>query len=236
MALVSSSGGRSSGETKTVQGGEEFDGGTLVEVQPRGALVKREDGQFIYRLGEEFNAAVPLAQAEGFESLKDVARRLDEERAPVRAPDSGDGSELLPEMPPVPGDEDPRTSKRPLRDKSAPPPTQNPEATGAAPLDLSQFRDVAELEALKLEQEEAAREKTGTGRDGSPQGGKPDRDGKDPGGKDAGKSDKSAGEGKSDKPDKRKSDKDGKSDKSKGGKDPKAGGKDGEKPSGKSGA
>ena len=69
---------------KFVPVGNDFDGGQLLFVHQRGALVVREDGSFVYPLGESLDRPVPVARADKYPELQAALARLE---AAGRVPD-----------------------------------------------------------------------------------------------------------------------------------------------------
>jgi hypothetical protein len=63
-------------DERYVSVGEDFDGGKLLFVHQRGVLVGREDGVFVYPLGERLNNPIQVAQAAEFPELQAAAGRL----------------------------------------------------------------------------------------------------------------------------------------------------------------
>ncbi len=64
--------------TKYVGVGQDFDGGTLIQVHPRGVIVGREDGVFVYPIGEKLDRPIKLAEASEYPRLQEAFERLPE--------------------------------------------------------------------------------------------------------------------------------------------------------------
>ncbi len=79
--------------------GEEFDGGELVFVHPRGGLVRRHGEYFVYPLGGKLDQDMPVDAAAHFPDLQRVASelRLAEQQAPAEVPEGPDEAGLVPE-------------------------------------------------------------------------------------------------------------------------------------------
>jgi hypothetical protein len=78
--------------TKYVGVGQDFDGGTLIHVHPRGVIVGREDGVFAYPIGESLDHPIKLSDAgdhpelqAAFEQLPKAIRDGDYEALKARA-------------------------------------------------------------------------------------------------------------------------------------------------------
>ncbi len=84
-AKVEDQGSRSSDKERDVAAGGDFDGGELLVVREVGALVRREDGDFIYPLGESFTHALHLSQAEDYPELRLEADLLQQNLTPTPA-------------------------------------------------------------------------------------------------------------------------------------------------------
>lgn len=63
-------------DTKYVGVGQDFDGGTLIQVHPRGVIVGREDGVFVYPIGEKLDRPIKLAEASEYPRLQEAFERL----------------------------------------------------------------------------------------------------------------------------------------------------------------
>ena len=68
-------------ETRYVGVGEEFDGGSLLYVHQSGALVGREDGEFVYPIGKMLSSPIRLNKATEYPELQQAWRKLQEARA-----------------------------------------------------------------------------------------------------------------------------------------------------------
>lgn len=75
----------SRGENVYYRPGDEFDGGELLYVHPRGAVVRRQDEYFVYPLGARLDQDVPVDQADAFPKLKAIGVWLKEQEADARA-------------------------------------------------------------------------------------------------------------------------------------------------------
>jgi Tfp pilus assembly protein PilO len=73
-------------ETIVVPTGEDFDGGSLLYVHQSGVLVGREDGEFVYPIGETLNRPVRLADAAGFPELQAAWGRMQGDIPAVEEP------------------------------------------------------------------------------------------------------------------------------------------------------
>ncbi|MBI3834276.1 MAG: hypothetical protein HY287_08105 [Planctomycetes bacterium] len=62
-------------ENKYYKAGDDFDGGQLIFVHQRGALVHRIDGYFVYPLGNTLEAPLALANADEYPELKSAAEK-----------------------------------------------------------------------------------------------------------------------------------------------------------------
>jgi Tfp pilus assembly protein PilO len=78
-------------ETIVVPTGEDFDGGSLLYVHQSGVLVGREDGDFVYPIGEPLSRPIPLADASGFPELQAAWQRIQRETPAVDEPDRRGG-------------------------------------------------------------------------------------------------------------------------------------------------
>lgn len=99
-------------ENRYVAVDQELDGGDLLFVHQRGALVGREDGRFVYPIGEALTSPIPVDEAVEFPELQLASSRIAEEQAAepeptdgeVRGPEGGlGGEEVLAESEIVPG-------------------------------------------------------------------------------------------------------------------------------------
>jgi hypothetical protein len=90
-------------ETRFVGVGEDFDGGSLLYVHQRGALVGREDGEFVYPIGKELDSPIRLRDATDYPELQQAWEKLQEADAASKKP--AEDNEAKQEPPP--GDEDP---------------------------------------------------------------------------------------------------------------------------------
>jgi len=132
MALIRKSGGERESEFMVSDGsteeasyyapGEEFDGGELVYVHPRGAIVRRQDDYFVYPIGAALNEdlladeavefpelqrvafAISAAQAEPEEFIEPVSN---DEVVPASSPDRAGGEEVPTTVVPEGGPDDP---------------------------------------------------------------------------------------------------------------------------------
>lgn len=99
MALLNTAGETRQGEfmvynsvarqTEFYRPGDAFDGGELLFVHQRGALVRREGEYFVYPIGSMLDRDVPVNDAAEFPELQEIARRFREAlQASVEAPSS----------------------------------------------------------------------------------------------------------------------------------------------------
>jgi hypothetical protein len=129
MALISGDGGSpedqlmlydsSRRDTRYIKVGEEIDGGTLRYVDYRGALVDREDGRFIYPLGQKLDDEIPLDKAEQFASLQEVAASIPVEKPGEEDAEDGDESASADQDADGDGDKDAGDRSRSARSAAA---------------------------------------------------------------------------------------------------------------------
>ncbi len=86
--------------------GDAFDGGQLLYVHPRGALVRRQDGYFVYPIGATLDEEVPVGEAVEHPRLQAVAEWFQSTQAMGAAKDE---AALVDDEPPA-GDRAPRTT------------------------------------------------------------------------------------------------------------------------------
>jgi hypothetical protein len=94
-------------ETRYYEAGEDFDGGKLVFVHQTGALVRRQDGYFVYPIGAKLNEDIGVDDAVEYPRLQDAARRIREaeqsqpqaKTGPGEASASGPAASPKPEAP-----------------------------------------------------------------------------------------------------------------------------------------
>lgn len=145
MALIRKSGGQRESEFMVSDGateeasyyapGDEFDGGELVYVHPRGAIVRRQDDYFVYPIGAALNedlladaavefpelqriaSAISAAQTEPEEFIEPVSNN---EVIPASTPDRTGGEEMPPTAIPEAGLADPTQQGAPPTGKEPP--------------------------------------------------------------------------------------------------------------------
>lgn len=214
LALVEEEGGRGGQKRKFVSTGEDFDGGKLLAVQPRAALVRREDGEFVYPLGELFVSAMTLDQAGAdpllTRALETFRQELAPEEEPGLTPDGrrGRNSTDAGSQETRPGA--PSSSSAGVGGNPQAAPPESPSAGGGDPapsptpfegIDLSPLESLIEKQAAKVDAEKAGAASGGDVSGGPPPDGTDDANEADEA--DAKTSDPSAGKtnaGESDSP------------------------------------
>ena len=91
-------------ETRYYEAGEDFDGGKLVFVHQTGALVRRQDGYFVYPIGAKLDEDIGVDDAVDYARLQDVARRIREaeQSQPQAKTEPGEASASGPAATPKP--------------------------------------------------------------------------------------------------------------------------------------
>ena len=80
-------------KTSYHQIGDEFDGGDLVYVHPRGAIVRKEDEWLVYPVGMTLNKSKNVENADDYPTLRDTASWVREALSPSPAEPAESGSE-----------------------------------------------------------------------------------------------------------------------------------------------